>query len=287
MVQNGVIRVGPAGWSYEDWQGIVYSKAMRMKPLELLSVLFDVVEVNSTFYRPVSSHVSHQWCRQVMGNPRFRFTVKVWRKFTHEIGTTVSRNERELFLSGLQPLLEKNLMGVLLAQFPWSFKRTRENRFRLGELVELFCGIPLAIEFRHASWDVEEVYAEFRKRNLCFCSIDQPILRDSISPTEEVTAPFAYIRLHGRNAENWFKEGAGRDQRYDYLYTEEELQPWVDRAQRFVQQVEDVYIITNNHYSGKAVVNALELQDMLGKERKHIPTELINKYPRLIKILSP
>ena len=277
------IRVGPAGWYYQDWMGIVYAVSKRTRPLELLSALFDVVEINTTFYRPIEAKVSAQWCQQVAANPQFRFTTKVWKKFTHE-GTSFSEGDMRQFLRGLEPLIQDGWLGALLLQFPWSFKRTRENRMVLAHLVESFKEYPLAIEFRHESWNVAEVISEFRSRDLCLCSIDQPMIKGAMPPIDDNTSQLAYFRLHGRNDKHWFAENSGRDQRYDYLYSEEELSPWIERAKRMIQQADDLYIITNNHYRGKAVVNALEIQHMLGKKNLQVPQNLLAHYPRLQRL---
>lgn len=280
-----MIRVGPAGWSYDDWREIVYVRGIRIKPLEWISALFDAVEVNVTFYRLVSESMVVSWCEQVEANPNFMFTVKAWQKFTHENADTLEPVEVSQFCKALQAFVKCGRLGAVLLQFPWGFRRERKNRLRLARLVELFSGYPLAVEFRHDSWNVSAVHREFTSRNIAFCNIDQPLFEGSLPPTEIVTSNLAYIRLHGRNAKNWFRDGAGRDQRYDYLYSEEEIQFWVEKAKRIAQRAENLFIITNNHYRGQAVVNALEIQHALKIKRVQVSQTLIEHYPRLERLL--
>ena len=282
------VRVGLAGWSYPDWKGIVYPPGMGkgLHPLTFLARFFDTIEVNSTFYRPPSAKACGSWVEKVGGNPRFKFTVKLWRRFTHDRDAEPTPEEIRLFRGGIDPLLHENKLGALLIQFPWSFKRTPENRAWLARVIDAFSAYPLALEIRHASWDRPEVYDALAERGLAFCNIDQPIFSGSLEPTERVTAKIGYVRLHGRNHNDWFREDAGRDDRYNYLYSEGELKPWIDKIERIRQQADEVYVITNNHYRGQAVVNAFEIQHGLGKTDFELPPHLVEEYPRLKNLLA-
>ena len=280
------ILVGVAGWSYEDWKGVVYPPRMPrgLHPLEYLSPFVDAVEVNSTFYYPPNCRFCESWVKKVSGNPRFLFTAKLWQRFTHEREAWPTADEVRQVTEGLQPLVEAKKLGALLVQFPWSFKRAPENRRWLARVLDTFSEYPLSLEIRHTSWNVPEVYEELAKRGVAFCNIDQPLFRNSIAPSETVTAPVGYVRLHGRNAQDWFREEAGRDERYDYLYSPEELQPWVEKIQRMKRLVNDLFVITNNHYRGQAVVNALEIQAAIGRKFHQAPETLLAAYPRLQRI---
>ena len=279
----GEIRVGPAGWAYDDWKGIVYPAPPRRgwHPLRLLSGLFDTVEINSTFYHPPNPRHCSAWIDQIEDNPRFLFTVKLWRRFTHERESWPGDREIQQVTEGFTPLHKAGKLGAVLIQFPWSFKRTPENRLWLARVIEAFSGFPLALEIRHASWNRLEVYAGLAERNIAFCNIDQPIFAQSLKPGAAVTAPLAYVRLHGRNHEDWFREDAHRNDRYNYLYNAEELQPWIEKIQAIMKQVRAIFVVTNNHYRGQAVVNALELQAALGSPPKNLPGQLVEHYPRL------
>jgi uncharacterized protein YecE (DUF72 family) len=272
--KQAVLRVGTAGWSYRDWEGVVYPPDVsrsKVHPLAFLSALFDAVEVNVTFYRMISPRFCETWLTHTAHNPEFRFSVKAWRRFSHERDQTPSREEFARFISSIAPLRQAGKLGAVLLQFPWSFRRTPENRAWLLLVTEPLAELPLVIEFRHASWNHPDVFAAFRERHIAFCNVDQPGVHDALPPTEAVTAPLAYVRLHGRNKETWFDEEADRDSRYNYLYTPEELAPWLERIQHMRREANELFIITNNHYRGQAVVNALEIQAALARIPKLLP----------------
>jgi len=253
-------------------------------PLTLLSAWFDTVEVNSTFYRPAEAKYCVSWLKKTDSNARFRFTLKLWERFTHQRETEFSQDDVRLFCDGIDPLAREGRLGAILVQFPWSFKRTSENRAWLARVIDAFSAYPLAVEIRHASWDRPEVYEAFARRGVAFCNIDQPIFPNSVKPSEHVTARVGYVRLHGRNHDDWFREDATRDDRYNYLYSEGELKPWIEKIERIRNQVDEVYCITNNHYRGQAVVNAFEIQDAFGHTDFVLPQHLVDEYPRLKRL---
>lgn len=283
---EAVVRVGPAGWSYWDWEGIVYppGRPRSRHPLTILCQYFDTVEINSTYYAPAQAKNAASWMEEVADNTGFRFSAKLWGRFTHEGCGGPSKEDVQAYCDGLGPLAEGGRLSAVLAQFPWSFRRTPENRLALARILDAFACYPLAVEFRHASWDKPEVYDGLRERNVAFCNIDQPLFRNSLEPSEAVTAPLAYVRLHGRNKNDWFCKDAGRDERYDYLYTEEELAPWLDRVKRMREKTKEILVVTNNHFQGQAVVNALELAHALNKDIPRPPESLVHAWPRLKKL---
>jgi uncharacterized protein YecE (DUF72 family) len=280
-----MIRIGPAGWSYEDWEGIVYppKKGSKFDPLLYLADFFDTIELNNTFYRSPTPQMGKSWARRVQANPQFKFTAKLYRNFTHERRALTEADEGA-FKSGIAPLAESNRLGALLLQFPYSFHSKEENWNYLKELAEKFREYPLVLEVRHASWDRAPVYQFLRENGMGFCNIDQPQVSYSIGATKKVTSSIGYLRLHGRNVKEWFREGAGRDARYDYLYNEFELFELAERIRRISQDAEETYVITNNHYRGKAVCNALEIKAKLGEKNLKIPEILLQHYPQLQEI---
>ncbi|MBN2311925.1 MAG: DUF72 domain-containing protein [Candidatus Hydrogenedentes bacterium] len=284
--QEKIVRVGPAGWAYDDWKGIVYPPGMprSLHPLQYLCAYFDTIEVNSPFYRPPRPAHCVAWLAKVAANPRFKFTIKLWRRFTHERDAWPDPSEIRTFCDGIEPIAEAGRLGALLVQFPWSFKRTPENRQWLARVLDAFAAYPLALEIRHASWNRPEVFDELARRRVAFCNIDQPLFSNSIKPSAEVTAHVGYVRLHGRNAADWFREDAGRDERYNYLYDVAELGEWREKIERIREMADEVYVITNNHYRGQAVVNAFEIQDGLGQPPAEIPASLLEAYPRLLSL---
>jgi uncharacterized protein YecE (DUF72 family) len=142
------------------------------------------------------------------------------------------------------------------------------------------------VEVRHGSWNTPDLYRMLGAHNAAFCNIDQPVFDASIKPSAISTTPeFAYVRLHGRNYENWFREGAGRDARYDYLYAHDELEDWVSRIKELGEKSGKVYVITNNHYRGQAMANALQIRNMITGEKVDVPEPMLEKYPVLREIV--
>ncbi|MDD8020307.1 MAG: DUF72 domain-containing protein [Acidobacteriota bacterium] len=274
---------GTAGWSYEDWEGIVYPavKGRGFHPLSYLASLIDLVEINSTFYRPASVSMACSWLRHVQNYPDFLFTVKLLQIFTHQ-RENIPAQIADDFKRGIAPLAASQRLAAILIQFPWSFINSSENRAYLQKLLALFSDFPLALEVRHSSWDRPEFYEFLRDRKVAYGNIDQPIFQSSIKPSAIVTNPdFSYVRLHGRNYEDWFKQGAGRDERYNYLYSSEELEDWAGRIKKLAEGSNRVLVITNNHYRGQALANALQLKNKLTGEKFNIPAAMLEKYPVL------
>ncbi len=282
-----MIRFGPAGWSYKDWAGIVYPQPAPkgFDPLRYLAGYFDAIEVNSTFYRPARASVARSWVKRVKDRPDFRFTAKLWRRFTHEREEAWSEEDVGQVRAALDPLQEAGRLGAVLLQFPWSFRRTEENREWLEDLTSTFSNYPLVLEVRHSSWNEPEFFRELTERGIGFVNIDQPLFKNSIKPTAVATAAVGYIRVHGRNYKDWFRNQARPEERYDYLYSAEELGPWAERAKQLAAEpaTEDVYVVTNNHYRGKGIANALMLQALVEGSPVPGPPDLFDEYGEVLR----
>lgn len=283
-----MIRVGPAGWSYPDWEGIVYprKKPRGFHPLRQLARWFDCVEINSSFYGTPSARNAEHWAELVADRPRFRFTAKLQQLFTHERLPEDARARDAAvaaFHEGLAPLAAAKKLAALLVQFPASFRRSAEGAQRLRFIAEHFGGFPLVLELRHRAWFEDEALAEVRALGYTLSALDLPEGADRPGEVALVThgAPLAYLRLHGRNARAWFDPRAGRDRKYDHLYSPEEVLELAQVARRLAAGADETYVITNNHFSGKAVANALELLSELGDGPVLGPVELLATYPRL------
>jgi uncharacterized protein YecE (DUF72 family) len=183
----------------------------------------------------------------------------------------------------MTPLLEANLLGAVLLQFPMSFKNSPESREYIAGLQRRFAEYPLVLEVRHGSWNDAAVLEMLSELGIGFCNIDQPLLGHALKPTARTTSPVSYVRLHGRNYKNWFAENQKSSDRYDYLYSVKELEPWADRVRTISEKRrESVFVVTNNHYEGKAVANALELSAMLTeRELPEPPETLVTRYQEL------
>jgi len=287
------IRIGTAGWSYKDWEGIVYPAHVKREqhPAEYLARYFDVIEINTSFYGPIKPELGKLWCRKVAGvNPEFQFTAKLYKAFTHAPGGVVqptsaatlspTEDDERAVKEGLDPLTEAGKLGALLMQFPISFKNTPPNRDYLSDVLRRFQEYPRVIEVRHASWNREEVLRYFTEKGVSFCNIDQPLLGRAIAPTTHATAAIGYVRLHGRNYEQWFEHEQPHD-RYNYLYSEGELAKWKPRIEAIADKTEVTFVIANNHFEGKAAVNGLQLKHLLTGHKVKAPATLVERYPEL------
>jgi len=281
------VYVGTAGWSYEDWESVVYAhKPARLHPLSYLARFVDCVEVNSTFYRTPPVPMVLGWLKAVAGRPDFQFAVKLHQKFTHERKDFATKDV-DLFKQAVDPIAAAGRLAALLIQFPWSYHNTDPHREYLAGLFDLFAGYPMALEVRHGSFADPAFFDFLRAQRVAFCNIDQPVIGASLKPTAIVTDPrFGYVRLHGRNYAEWFKEGAGRDARYNYLYAKSELEEWIGRIKELGKSTDRIYIITNNHYRGQALANALQIKNLTSGKKLEVPEELLKQYPVLEDIIE-
>ena len=266
MSERHSIRIGPAGWSYKDWEGIVYpAKSGRFDELAYLASFFDTIEINSPFYRiPPTTH-SRSWVRRVAFNRDFKFTTKIFRGFTHD-SAELQPGDVDAFRAYLDPLAGAGKLGAVLLQFPWSFKDSPESREKLSTLFGHFADYPQALEVRHASFQNDDFVAFLEAHGVSWVNVDQPLFHESVKPAATVTGPVGYVRLHGRNYEKWFAH-AETWERYNYQYSKQELAPWVARIEEMAQSKE-TYVITNNHFRGQAIVNAVDLKEALGQEAR-------------------
>lgn len=280
------VRVGPAGWSYPDWMGIVYPKPKPrgFHEATYLAEFFDTIELNTTFYSPAKPEHARQWVDWVSNNPRFSFTAKLWRRFTHE--KSADAMDEQAVRPGLDVLQNAGKLGALLVQFPFSFHNTRENFQYLTGLLGKFKSYPRVVEVRHSSWNDSKFYEWLREKGIGFCNIDQPIIGRSLKPSSMATSAVGYIRLHGQRYDTWFQEDPEipSSERYNYLYSEGELAPWLERIQRLEQEATYIYVVLNNHFEAKALVNAFQIVHKLTGKKQKIPEPLLERYPELEEI---
>ncbi len=282
------ILIGPAGWSYPDWAGYVYPtpRPKGFHEATYLAQFFDSIEINTSFYQPLNAEHARQWLERVAANPRFVFTAKLWQRFTHD--PSPGPEDETAVRAGFDVLHQAGKLGAVLLQFPFAFHRTAETTKYLTSLLERFADYPLAVEVRHATWNDPEVFALLREHRAAFCNIDQPVIGRSLEPSEETTSSIGYVRLHGRRYDTWFSDDPEipSHERYNYLYSTEELKPWTQRIRKVAESAAKTFVITNNHYLGKGVVNALELISMLKGAKVQVPEPLRLRYPELEAIAS-
>jgi len=242
--------------------------------------------VETHHQQPLRADFCRRWIERVAANPRFLFTAKLWQKFTHESGATAE--DEQAVRTGFDILRDAGKLGAVLLQFPYSFHHTPENVAYLKTLVERFADYPLVVEVRHASWNEKDFYALLHERGVGFCNIDQPVIGRSIKPSGRTTAEIGYVRLHGRRYDTWFSDDPATppEERYNYLYTDAELAPWAARIHKLSGHAGSTFVITNNHYQGKAIVNALQLVSLLSGAKVKVPEPLRHHYPQLESIAS-
>jgi uncharacterized protein YecE (DUF72 family) len=269
---EGALRCGTSGWLHADWNSVVYPpvRPRGFHPLEYLSQHLELVEIEASFHRPLRPELSKLWLHKVSQHPNFLFTAALGRQFTHDRLLDVA-SIRE-FKEGLWPLLNARKLGCLLMRFPWSFRFTKENRDFVIELRRAFHEFPLVAEMRHASWMLDEALGTLMDYRIGFCNIDQPAGARAMPPGAIITSAVGYVRLLGRNGDDWTEEEVAAD----YLYTSPELGAWQDRIERLRAHTRATFVVAANHRGGKAVVNAMQLQTMLREPvsppRRRIPS---------------
>lgn len=279
------VRIGPAGWSYPDWDGIVYPAPRRhgFDALEYLSSYFSLIEINSTFYRTPPASRCRSWANRTPPAPAFAFSVKAGRDMTHARSHPSAADVDE-FKRAITPLADDDKLAAVLVQFPWSFRDAPGARRRIDVVTAALSPFPIALELRHGSWTLAGARTYLEGTGHTVCAIDQPVIGDSVGPSFHVTgAAGNYFRFHGRNYRNWFRSDAGRDARYDYSYTTDELRPWVESIRRAAGGGMAT-VVMNNHFRGQAVANAFELMSMLTGERVSAPAALRRAFPRLADV---
>jgi uncharacterized protein YecE (DUF72 family) len=285
------VYVGTAGWSYPrgdgKWDGVFYPPKMPERDkLGFYARFLDMVEVNSTFYRPVGVKTMQSWVERTP--PRFHFAIKLFQKFTHPKmyreatgkAATPDDDDVDAFKRSLEPMVSSDKLGALLAQFPPSFKRDADNQEHLESLIRDLREYPLSIELRHRSWsDSPETAELFREYDVAWTMIDEPRFKTSVRHVP-LTGRLGYFRFHGRNYKNWWR--GDRDSRYDYLYSPAEQEHLLEDVKEVAQTASLTFAVYNNHFGGKSLVNALEMKQALGGSiDEEIPATLLELQPEL------
>ncbi len=307
------IRIGTSGWSYPSgpgtWNGVFYPVPPRgsgrprgtgkFDELRFYAEHFDTVEVNSTFYRVPAVDAVRKWTERTP--PGFEFSLKLYQKFTHpemfekatgESPFDLDQGDVDQFRAAIDPLATAGKLGALLAQFPASFKNDANARGYLEWLLERFRDYRIAVELRHRSWsDVrDETLRLLGEFGAAWTQIDEPKFRLSVRQNLlPNVSTFYYLRLHGRNAAQWWSHEKSED-RYNYLYSAEELAPFADAVRTASREVKKAYLYANNHFSAKSAANAAILKHQLGQPVPgEYPQAMVERYPDLkgiVKLLA-
>jgi uncharacterized protein YecE (DUF72 family) len=257
------ILVGTSGYAYSEWvdAGFYPPGTGTAQMLAHYTRIFPVTELNYTWYQMPRASAIDRMCRKVP--ERFRFAVKLTRTLTHEVDAGNWPAQAALYREGIAPLVQAGQLLAVLVQLPPSFRRTPENRRYLSRLLETLDGLPLAVEFRHASWAVDRVFDGFRERNVTLVGVDAPSIPHLFPPLDIVTSPtLFYLRFHGRNAKGW--RSGNMQHQFNYDYSHEELAEWTrSRIPEMAEQAETGIIFFNNHVRGQAPKNAQMLMEQL------------------------
>ncbi len=257
------VLVGTSGYSYAEWVEAGFyppgTKAAEM--LALYARQFAVTELNFTWYQMPKAPAIERM-RQ-LAPAGFRFTAKLTRTLTHEVDPGQWRGQAALYRDGIAPLAQARQLTAVLAQFPPGFSRDAANRRYLAELLDALAGLPLAVEFRHASWAADRVFAECERRRVTLVAVDEPELPGLFPRLDVVTNPeLFYIRFHGRNARGW--RSGNMQQQFDYDYREAELREWVAGPMaRMAARAAGGVVFFNNHVRAQAPRNAVQLMRLL------------------------
>jgi len=256
---------GTCGYDYLDWRETFYPTGLaREEFLPYYASQFSAVEINNSYYQmPQASRLLAMADR---AGPAMQFSVKANDSLTHKVDPSLWRDNAKLFRAAIDPLMGRGKLAALLFQFPSSFHYQALNRTYLDQLLKEFQDYPVAVEFRHSEWVNRRVLDALRLRNVAWTCTDLPDLPKLPQPADIVTAPLAYVRFHGRNAMAFW--GSDAASRYDYLYGEAELRPWVDRIRAMERLADRVLVFFNNHRYGQAASNARMLLALLAASRQ-------------------
>ncbi|MBE0534847.1 MAG: DUF72 domain-containing protein [Phycisphaerae bacterium] len=277
------VHIGIAGWSYADWNGIVYPH-VKMDQLSYVSRYVDCIEINSTFYRPPSEKMAASWAERTTDKKGFFFTAKLNQEFTHKghIDTEMVKQ----FHEGFGPLLEAKKLNGLLAQFRYDFDDTIANRHLVAEIVKRFGDtFEMVVEVRHKSWQQIDALKFMEELGVAVCNLDYPVSSNSFDLRACTVGTNGYFRMHGRNYETWYSK-TGRDETYDYYYSHDELGQIKSRIDELSHAFRSLTVIANNHYRGAELANALELKFLLTGKKPPAPESLIEVYPNLAGIAA-
>ena len=294
-----MIVIGTSGYSFPDWVGNFYPLHIeRSRMLDFYAKQFPAVEVNATYYRIPPPSTMHAMERKTP--PGFEFVVKTHHDMTHK--QSLDPELHAAFERAVAPMVDAGKLSGFLAQFPQGFHRTTEHeRFLLDLQRALPQGVPLFVEFRHTSWIADDLFPWLREHGLRFVSVDEPDLPGLLGVVARATGDLAYVRFHGRNKRTWHMQTPGparpnaapavdaslcplfagtpdtpparkvaeRDRpllRYDYLYSESELQEWVGKIRELAATTKKTFVFFNNCHAGQAATSAKLMRQLLEGE---------------------
>lgn len=295
----GEILIGTCSWtdptlieSGRFYPGWARSAEAR---LQYYASQFGIVEVDSSYYALPNEKTSRLWVERT--THRFIFDIKAFRLFTQHPTplTSLPKDIRQAlpprptakanvyqrdvapelldelwsrFERALLPLHSVGKLGVVLFQFPPWFYPGNEQRDYILSCKERLSQFTMAVEFRHNSWvnekNKERTLTFLRDNDLPLVCVDEPQgFKSSVPPIVEATSDIGLVRFHGRNTEMWEKKGASVAERFNYLYTQDELREWIPRIKELTSKTQQLHVLFNNCYQDKAVTNARQVAFMI------------------------
>lgn len=236
-----------------------------------------LAEITSTFGAPLKPEIASLYARKATTQSHFLFTALLGRRFTHD--RDLSPDAIAAWKAGLFPLLRARRLGALVLQFPWAFRFSAENREHLIQLRRAFREFPLAAEFRHESWLSEEAIGTLIDYRIAFVNVDQPAYFRAMPPSAILTSGLAVVRLQGRSSPDTFQRFEPGPGPRPYLYDLDELEQWLPRVRRLTSHASRTLVIAANTGPDHALVNALQLGEMLGAQPLLAPAPLIRRFP--------
>ena len=271
------VKIGTSGFKYADWKGAFYPERLRDQDmLRFYAECFDTLEINYTYYQMPSPRTLEAMASKA--GSQFTFSVKAHADMTHRRENF--QGAAPAFREAIRVLEDRDALGCILAQFPYSFWHKTENREHLLRLREVLTGVPLVVEFRNDSWYTPAVFAFLREQGIGLCCVDEPDLPKLPPKVVEATSDVGYVRFHGRAAATWWKHNEATE-RYDYLYAAEELEEWVPQIKKLVDKTRITFVFFNNHPRGKAAANAYMMKHRLGLPVGKVPRPLAETFPAL------
>ncbi|MGD2177171.1 MAG: DUF72 domain-containing protein [Anaerolineae bacterium] len=253
------VRIGTSGFSFDDWVGPIYPEGLAKREwLSYYAQEFPTCELNFSYYRIPDARTLGQIVAKVPQD--FLFSIKAYRGITHEREDPGAEMER--FSTALAPLIDQGKLACVLAQFPHSFHANQANRDYLVRVREGLDDLPVVVEFRSREWISGRTFEELRALGFGFCCVDQPRFKSLVPPVAVATGPVAYVRFHGRNRAKWWRHAEAWE-RYDYSYSDAELEEWVPKIRKLDEEVPLTLIYMNNHWQGQAVSSARQLRNLM------------------------
>ncbi len=259
------ILVGTCSWSQHT--PFYPADLPKNKQIAYYAQFFPIVEVDSTFYTLVAERNFAVWAERTP--PGFVFDVKPFRQLTWHDRVTPEQLTFDMFRQSLQPLRDAGKLGVITFQFPTWFTFSVESLDYLRRCRDQFPFDRLSVEFRHESWLKPDVLPDvldfFRGQQFGLTVVDEPQMGSGSVPTIlSVADPaVAIVRFHGRNYKSWYRKVENTGERFNYLYSDEELQQWAPYAGELANEAEEVHLLFNNNRANYAVQNARRLTTIL------------------------